>query len=479
MADEYGLTKNGPNIKRLDTILEEMHQYVSEEWGVNTRQNPSSFLNCLFTDFADKIAELWEFGESVYYSQYPSTAEGINLDYAVEYAGVTRETEEASKYPIHCTGKDGTILAAGTLIASDTNPSTQLTLTTATTLSRSSFNKAGIKVVSASKGSTYTAAVNGTVYSYVSTSATAANILSGLASAITDSSFTKTVDSDNALLTIEATDLASVNVLVLSENLTTETVTCVVTFNTVEAGDILMPDGAITNIVKADSGLTSITNMCGYVAGRADEEDTELRQSYADKIFNGSSTMLDSIRSAILQNVQGVTSVSVYENDTNLTDSEGRWPHSIEVVVDGGDATEIAHQILDKKAAGISTYGSVEVTLSGIYGEDITIRFNRPGYVDVWFKVAVTLSETTTPPTDYADLIKEQILENVEALTAGEAVYPQNFGLSVIGIDYIDIWLATSSTSSAPITFTKRSLQIGSRSKARTSEDKIEVVIDG
>ena len=36
---DYGLTPQGPNIKRLDVILEEMHSSISEKVGVNTRQN--------------------------------------------------------------------------------------------------------------------------------------------------------------------------------------------------------------------------------------------------------------------------------------------------------------------------------------------------------------------------------------------------------------------------------------------------------
>lgn len=113
MAD-YGLTPQGPNIKRLDVILEEMHSGLSEKWGVNTRQNPESLLNHLLTNVADAIADLWEFGEAVYFSQYPATAEGRSLDNAAQYGGSTREAAAKSYYPIHCTGKDGTKLAAGT-----------------------------------------------------------------------------------------------------------------------------------------------------------------------------------------------------------------------------------------------------------------------------------------------------------------------------------------------------------------------------
>ena len=162
MAD-YGLTPQGPNIKRLDVILEEMHSGLSEKWGVNTRQNPESLLNHLLTNVADAIADLWEFGEAVYFSQYPATAEGRSLDNAAQYGGSTREAAAKSYYPIHCTGKDGTKLAAGTRISSATNPTTYLSITDAREISRTSFNRACIKIASLGTESVYTVAINGEI----------------------------------------------------------------------------------------------------------------------------------------------------------------------------------------------------------------------------------------------------------------------------------------------------------------------------
>lgn len=98
-----------------------------------------------------------------------------------------------------------------------------------------------------------------------------------MAEAIKDEDFTVTVDEENELLRIEAKDITSTNVLVLSENLTTDTVTTIITFGTVETGDILLPEGVITNIVKADAGLLSVANLCTYIAGRDEETDTEFR----------------------------------------------------------------------------------------------------------------------------------------------------------------------------------------------------------
>ena len=481
---KYGLTQNGPNIKRLDVILNEMHTDLSKRWGVNTRQNPESFINHLLTDVADQIAQLWELGEDVYHSQYPSSAEGQSLDNAAQYGGSTREAAAKSYYPIHCTGRDGTKLAAGTMISSTMNPTTQLTITDNREITRSAFNKADIKISSLGTGDVYTVAINGAVYSYTPTDPGTAAILKGMAAAIKDEDFTVTVDEENELLRIEAKDITSTNILVLSENLTTDTVTTIITFGTVNTGDILLPEGVITNIVKADAGLLSVVNLCAYIAGRDEETDTEFRQSYADKIFNRSSMMLESIRSAILNNVQGVTSVAPYENPTHEWDEYGRPPHSIEIVVDGGDSTEIAQQILQKKAGGINTYGDTSVVLAGAYDEDITIRFSRPTIIYTWFHLGITLSKTEAIPPNYVDMLREVVLENMAALEAGTDVVPQQFMSELYkacsGISYIDIKLFTTADAGAkPTDYPVRSAVITARQRAYTSEEMIEVDIDG
>lgn len=470
---KYGLTQQGPNIKRLDVILDEMHESMSNKLKVNTKQNPQSLLNHLLTNVADRIAELWEYGSDVYYSQYPTTAEGSSLDNAAQFGGTTREMPAKSYYSVLCTGLDGTTVPADTLIATDTNPAINLTLTEDAQITRSAFNKAVVVLAAENPTSVLSMALNGELYS--------ANDLEGLSRAVTDEAFT--VSYEDGKLIVEAVDTASSNTMVLSENLTTETVASVITFATVDYGDIVIPNGVITKIVKTVAGLQAVENVGSYVAGRLTETDVEMRQSYIDKIYSRSSAMLESIKSAILENVQGVLSVAPYENDTNETDSMGRPPHSVEIVVDGGNATEIAQQILNTKAGGISTYGDVETVLHGVYGEDITVRFNRPAYVYVWFQVGVTLNANTNPPTNYADLIKQTILECMEDVQAGCDVVPQKFTTAlyknVSGIDYFDIRLhATKDPAESVRDYPERSVSITARERVVTTESRIGVVID-
>ena len=462
---KYGLTPQGPNPKRLDAILDDM-------------QNPQSLLNHLLTNVADEIAELWEFGVDVYHSEYVSSATGVSLDYAAQFGGSTRGMAAKSYYSILCTGVDGTAIPVGTSIASDTSPATNLVSSADAEITRASFNKATVILASPEAKTALGVALNGNLYTITpDAKQSTSEALEALGTAITDKDFHVTVINDT--IVIEAVDETSSNTLVLSENLTT--VGSIVTFETAEPGDIFIPNGVITKITKAVPGMESVVNVGSYVAGQLAESDVEFRKSYTNKIYNRSSAMLESIKSAILKNVQGVVSVAPYENCTNEVDSVGRWPHSIEVVVEGGDAGEIAQQIMNTKAGGINTFGSVETTLHGVYGEDIVIRFNRPTYVKVWFRVGVTLSPNINPPANYAELIKEQILEKMAGLEAGENVIPQKFNLQVSGIDYIDVWLyATPNDGDMPGgSYNQRSVSISARERAVTDENRIEVVMDG
>ena len=476
---KYGLTDAGPNPKRLDVIREEMHDSMSKRLGVNTRQNPQSLLNHLLTNIADEIAELWEYGTDVYYSQYPSSAEGSSLDNCLQLSGITREMPAKSYYKILCTGLDGTVIPAGTILATDTNPPINLVLDESAEITRSNFSRADI---AATGSGTLSIVLNGTLY--------AAATLEKLASAINGSEFTALVSGGDTLRLV-ASDEASSNTMVLSENLTTRMVATVVSFATEEYGDIVIPEGNVSTIVKAVAGLSSVTNVGGYVAGRLAETDSEFRQSHLDKIYSRSSRMLESIRSAILANVQGVQTVAAYENDTDSTDSMGRPPHSIEIVADGGDKNEIAEQILATKAGGIGTYcvsgeNGVSVTVKGAYGEDIIIRFNRPIKVYVYFKIGVKFSTRTNLPTNYAALIKETVLSCMEQIGAGCDVVPQKFldelYKTVPGIDYFDIAMHSSSNSSEDagnITYSERSVTITARERAVTSESRIGVSVLG
>lgn len=486
---EYGITETGLRIKRFDTILSEINAFQTEGFGVQVGANTRSFLNTLNTSVADKIAELWELGADIYHNLSPMSAEGAALDNAVQFGGNSREKARSTYYPIHCECTEGITLDEETLIESDTNPAIKFLSAEERTISRSSFNKAKVKVVSTQPGEAYTVALNGTLYSYTCKAQDGPEaILGGLRDLVLADeaeAFTASVDGENVLLVIEAADVESENSMLLTDNLTTESVTAIISFASEEPGEVSLPNGAITKIVTAPTGFLSCTNLCGYVAGRLLETDVELRQSYVDKIFSRSSRMTDSIRSAILANCAGVTAAQVYENRTNETDSEGRPPHSVEAVVDGGSNSDIAEQILATVSAGITTYGSVSVDVPGEDDDMIEVCFNRPTYIYCWFKVTLTISKASLVPANYAELVETAIVDAMSQVENGEDVVPQQQFLPAIyeqvpGISYIDvsIYTTTSASEGQPSSYPLRSVEITNRQRAMTSSTRIEVALD-
>lgn len=486
---EYGITETGLRIKRFDTILSEINAFQTEGFGVQVGANTRSFLNTLNTSVADKIAELWELGADIYHNLSPMSAEGAALDNAVQFGGNSREKARSTYYPIHCECTEGITLDEETLIESDTNPAIKFLSAEERTISRSSFNKAKVKVVSTQPGEAYTVALNGTLYSYTCKAQDGPEaILGGLRDLILADeaeAFTASVDGENVLLVIEAADVESENSMLLTDNLTTESVTAIISFASEEPGEVSLPNGAITKIVTAPTGFLSCTNLCGYVAGCLLETDVELRQSYVDKIFSRSSRMTDSIRSAILANCAGVTAAQVYENRTNETDSEGRPPHSVEAVVDGGSNSDIAEQILATVSAGITTYGSVSVDVPGEDDDMIEVCFNRPTYIYCWFKVTLTISKASLVPANYAELVETAIVDAMSQVENGEDVVPQQQFLPAIyeqvpGISYIDvsIYTTTSASEGQPSSYPLRSVEITNRQRAMTSSTRIEVALD-
>lgn len=475
---QYGVTDKGFVIKRLDTIMEEIHTDLTEAFGFDTRLTKPSFLDTLITTFSYQISDLWETAQDSYYAKYPATATGVNLDNSVQYGGIRRAANKHTSYPLHCTGDDGTFVREEAIVATNTNPEIRLQNAEEFEITRDAFNRVSIKVASAEIG-VYTITINGNQYSYSSADGVEEDIIAGLAAAITDPGYTVTT-ADNTITIVDKT-ISRSNVLILSDNLTTSSVTVIATFLTEDYGKITLPYGIVTKMVNNITGFTAVTNLLEPTYGRKQESDIELRQSYIAKSALRSNTMIESIVGELLNNVENIESASGYENDTDDTDERGLPPHSIEIIVEGGDNNEIAAAILRRKAGGIQTYGSVEVGVPGNYGDTIPIRFNRPDYLYTWLKV-ILHGDAAKLPTNYASLTMQSLLDDGAEFVAGKNLLTQllNDGIydAVAGLTYIEIYTAYGTSSTyipKESDYKLKNIIVNSRQKVLIDETRIEV----
>lgn len=476
---DYGVTDKGFVLKRMDTILEEIHSDLTEGFGFDTRLHRPSFLDVLVTSFGGQIADLWETAQDSYYAKYPATATGLNLDNSVQYGGIRRAANKRTAYPLHCTGDDGTYIREEAIVATNTNPEIRLYAADEFQITRDAFNAVDI-IVAASQNSIYSVTINGNQYSYSSSNGDEGEIVQGLKTAITDKQYTVSVEEGNVLRIVDTVKTRS-NTLVLSDNLTTSKVTTIVQFLTEDYGKITLPYGIVTKMVNNITGFDSVTNLLEPTYGRKAETDIELRQSYIAKSALRSNTMIDSIVAELLNNIANVESASGYENDNDYTDERGLPPHSVEIIVEGGDNSEIAQAILRRKAGGIQTYGKVVVDVPGEYGDSIPVRFNRPEYLYTWMKL-VLHGNSGKLPTNYAQLTIQSLLEDGAQLVAGTSLLTQlltdGIYSTVAGITYIDIYTAYSTDSTyvpKDADYQQKNIIVTSRQKVLIDETRIEV----
>lgn len=482
---KYGVTDEGFVIKRMDKILEEVHTDLTKGFGFDTRLNPQSFIGVLVTTFGSQIADLWEVAQASYYAKYPTTATGINLDNSVQYSGIRRKGNKRTLYSLHCTGADGTTVRAGTVVASNTLPQKKLTATGEFTISRSNFNRARIRVAAVQKGAVYTVTINSAVYSYSNSDGEAIDIINGLAGAVIDDRYNVAVDSETPALVIEDKTVERSNTLSLSDNLTTQGITVIANFETEEYGKVSLPNGTVDTIITNISGFESVENLLNPIWGRYKESDMELRHSYLAKSGLRSSRMINSIISALVEDVDGIETATGYENDENSTDENGLPPHSIQIVVEGGDEMEIARVILERKAGGIQTYGKIEVATPGMYGDTILVHFDRPEYLYVWLKVVI-YGNASLVPLNYKELVINSILADTKNMKAGETLISQllNEGIydTVGGITRINIMAAYSPDQSyipGDEDYTEYNVYATTRQKVLTDKNRIGVEFDG
>lgn len=192
-----------------------------------------------------------------------------------------------------------------------------------------------------------------------------------------------------------------------------------VTATAQEPGDIHAAAGEIKTIATPCRGWQSAVNTEAAMPGRAVETDAALRERQAVSTALPSLTVFEGTLGAV-GSVSGVTRWRGYENDTSETDENGLPPHSICLVVEGGDSRAIAEAIAVKKTPGCYTHGDVEVQTRDEMGMPNSIRFFYARPVRV--RVRVTIKPLSGYLSSTAQAIKKNIAAYINALPIGDDI---------------------------------------------------------
>lgn len=192
-----------------------------------------------------------------------------------------------------------------------------------------------------------------------------------------------------------------------------------VTATAQSVGAIEAASNTVTGIGTPTRGWQAVTNLATATAGAPVESDAELRIRQSVSTAIPSLTVFEGTMGAVA-GIVGVERLRGYENDTNVTDTDGIPGNSVSLVVQGGDATLIAQAIAAKKTPGTGTYGSTSVDIVDEYGITRAIRFFRPTAATI--KVALNITALAGYTAAIETAIKQTIVDWVNALEIGEDV---------------------------------------------------------
>ena len=413
-----GITDAGFVIKRLADILADDRALAVQLFQDLIQPNDqvdvsdSSALGRLISLAAPSEADLWEAAQEVYAAFDPNSATGIALDNLVAYAGITRKEQTFTTSSILVAGDTNTLIPVGQTVSSSTTGE-QFTTVGAISLSPSAASGITVSVFTLQNSTAYTITYANTTTSNTITytsdaSATVAEILAGLQSVIAGAHPTLTSTVVGTTLVIDRNDIFQTVNFTTSVNLGITKVRTVGEVVAVESGIIVQPANTIDTILTPMLGWDSVNNPVAATPGEDRETDEQLRLRFRNGKFDRATNTLDAIYSALI-NLDNVSEVTIYENDTSVVDGNGVPAHSFLPIVVGGLSTDIANAIWDNKPIGILSYGNTTVSINDVQGFAHNVSFSRPNALVIYISMDITTDVNF--PANGNDLIKSNIIQ--------------------------------------------------------------------
>lgn len=414
-----GLTEAGFVAKRTPELKLELEQALLDLLGA-VNLNPASVFGQLVGLDTDQKSALWALLEEVYWSQYPRSATGVNLDRMVSINGLSRLPAAPSVVRAVVTGSPVTNLFPGRLVSAP-RLNTQFILLDTTVIEAARSVGARIVVNTVTASHDYTITVGATPKTYNSGgSPTEASILTGLAALYTgDPGINAVVTSDGTTAYLDLT-YDTAQLITVSADLTLQRVSNYAIFASTTPGPLDVPIGAVTQIDTPVAGWFEVNNRHAGEAGRFTETDDELRARREISLKLAATGTLDAVVSH-MQQVPGVLEQRILVNNSDTTDGNGTPAHHVWAIVEGGVPAEIAEVLYTQVAAGIGYRGDVEVVhISPITGAAYSVKFDRPTLTD--FYVSVQIQSSPNTPADAVDRVRQALVDWAGDLRIGESV---------------------------------------------------------
>ncbi len=239
--------------------------------------------------------------------------------------------------------------------------------------------------------------------------------------------------------------------------------------------------GTITAIATPIVGWNSVTNAEDAELGDVVEEDPDFRVRRERELATVGSATIRAIKANISQAFpDDLEDILVFENEDDVTDSEGRPPHSVEAVLFDGEVPSIDNDAIAKviyetsKAGGIQSYGNeTGEVIENVNGQENTVEvaFSRAEQLEVYLEVDLTTGAGYVGD----DEVKQTLATKGNArFTTGKTVIESVLSAYAIALDGVED-VVEIRLGFAPSPVGTANLPVGIRQIARFSTSRITV----
>jgi len=438
----YGLLSTGFVPKTATIIRAEINALFHAKYGSSFDMSDLQPQGWIVGVMSEREALLWELLDAIVSSRDPDAAFGTYFDTILALSGALRTAAKSSTVTLTLTGTAATSVPALSQVSNQV------------TSERFDTSAIAVLVATATWGGSTAYVLNdrvtngGNVYLCITagTSAASGGPTTELAS-ISDG----TVD-----WRFLGNGTADVDVAATSTN----------------TGEVIGASGDLNVIETPLSGWDSVINILDATLGAAVELDAAARLRRESILATGGTTPVDALRADLLT-VTGVTSVRIFENNTDTVDADGVPAHSIEALIQGGADQDIWDKLLASGPAGYNTYGTESGTAADALLNDHTMAFSRPTVIPIY--VSVTLEyDAALYPSDGDDQVAAQIVVFGDAQASGKNVVSSAMKAQAHAITgVLEASVANIGLSASPTLET--TLQIGTRELATFDTSRIVI----
>lgn len=181
-----------------------------------------------------------------------------------------------------------------------------------------------------------------------------------------------------------------------------------ITLQALETGPVQANAGTLNVIETPVVGMDSFTNTLDAELGKEIELDPDVKLRVDSELQIAGSSTIEAILSELNAKPYIETAI-VFQNKYSIPDIDGRPPHSLDIVVLGGDDEQVADDIFKVIGGGIETIGDITEQVIDSQGFAQEIKFSRPDEIDIWIELDL-VTDPNLFPGDGADQVEDLIL---------------------------------------------------------------------